>query len=69
MIGSIVVVGALTGCALLQHVYDLKAAQMNVKRNLIRELWFYEFKLSHNFSEVAKTFVVRKEKAQLITVQ
>ena len=34
--GSIVVVDALTPCALLHFVFNLKAAQMNVKRCLIR---------------------------------
>ena len=38
VVGSIVVVGALTLCALLQSVSDLKARQMNVKGGLIWEL-------------------------------
>ena len=36
--GSIVVVGALTRCALLYPVSDLKAAQFNVQPSLNREL-------------------------------
>ena len=30
VVGSIVVCGVLTCCALLQSVYDLKATQMNI---------------------------------------
>ena len=37
MIGSIVVVGVLTRCALLHPLYDLKAAQMNIQSSLFRE--------------------------------
>ena len=36
VIGGIVVVSALTRCTLLHAVCDLKIAQMNLKRNLIR---------------------------------
>ena len=35
MIGSIVVVGVLTGCALLHSEADLKAAQINMHHSLI----------------------------------
>ena len=35
VVGSIVVVGELTCCALLHSEYDLKAAQMNVKYDII----------------------------------
>ena len=36
------------------HVGDLKAAQINMKSSLIRELILYEFKLGHNATETAK---------------
>ena len=44
VIGSIVVVGVLTCYALLHSMFDLKAAQMNVKHILIQELILYKFK-------------------------
>ena len=43
MIGSFVVVGTLTCCALAHFVYDLQAAQMNVQHRLIWELMLYGF--------------------------
>ena len=43
MLGSIMVVGALTCCAL--SVYDLKATLMNVNCKLIQELMLYKFEL------------------------
>ena len=44
----VVVVGALTHCALLHSVCDLKATQTNVKYSLIWEFKFYEFKFGYN---------------------
>ena len=41
---SIVIVGALTHCALFYSVYDLKTTKMNMKCNLIWELMLHEFK-------------------------
>ena len=54
MVGSIVVVGALTCCALNHSVCDLKVVKMNVKRSRIHELMFYLFELSHNAVEETK---------------
>ena len=54
VVGSIVVVGALTRCALLHSAYDLKAAQMNVQCNLIRELMLYKFEIDHSTAETTK---------------
>ena len=48
MVNSIVVVGALTCCGLLHVICDLKAAQMNVQRCLIREFMLYKFKLGRH---------------------
>ena len=39
---SIMVVGAPAHCVLLESMYDLKAAEINVQRNQIRELMHYE---------------------------
>ena len=47
LVGSIEMVGAQTRWILLQFVWDLKAIQMYVQRNLIREPTLYEFELSH----------------------
>ena len=54
MFDSIVVVSALTHCASLYCVCDLKVAQMNVQRNLSREIMFHEFKLRDNTAKVVK---------------
>ena len=43
--GSIILVGALTCCALLQPVYDLKSAQRNVQKGPIQALMLYKFEL------------------------
>ena len=48
MVGSIEVVGALALCALHHSVCEMKTAQKNVQRNLIRELTLYKFELGHN---------------------
>ena len=44
-IGSIAVVGARTCCALVYSMCDLKAVQMNMQCNLIRESMLEEFEL------------------------
>ena len=38
-----VVVGALTCCAFLHSLWDLKTAKMKVQRSLIREFTLHEF--------------------------
>ena len=53
VLGSIVVVGVLT-CVLLHSVCDFKAAQMNMKRILLWDCMFYEFKLGHYATEATK---------------
>ena len=45
MVGSIVVASALSCCALLHSMHDLKVTQMNVQHHLICELMLYEFEL------------------------
>ena len=65
MIGSFVVVCALTLSALLQSVYNLKATKMKVKLSLIRERMIYEFKLIHNATEGMKTFVMAKGECEV----
>ena len=69
MVGSMVVVGALTRCALLHSVSDLKAAQMNMHRYLIREIKLYEFELGHNTTETTKNISGAKVKGPLIIIQ
>ena len=69
MVSSTVVFGVLTLCTLFHSVCDLKAAEMNVQRCLIRELMLYEFKLSCYAAEATKISVMGKVKAQLVTVQ
>ena len=59
MYGSIVVLSALTHCALLHFICDLKTTQMNVQHIPIWILMLWK---------QPKTFVVRKEMVQLITV-
>ena len=54
VVGSIVVVGVPTCCALLHFMCNLKATQMNVQHSLIGELTIYKFKLSHNFTEATQ---------------
>ena len=48
VVGSIMVVGALTRCTLLPLQCDLKAALMNSQRWLILVLMLYEFELGRN---------------------
>ena len=62
VLGGIVVVGVLIRCALLYSVCNLKAAQMNMQRSLIREFMLYEFEPGHNTAEATKNIFVRKVK-------
>ena len=61
VVGSIIVNGALTRCALLHPKCDLKDTQMNVKSRVIQELLLYMFQLGHNAAEATKTFSYAKE--------
>ena len=65
MVGSIVVVGAHICCALLHSVCDLKAAQMNEQRALIREFIFNKFELDHNTAEAIKSICCAKIKGAI----
>ena len=47
MLGSIIVVGVLTRCALIHYVCDLKVSQMDVPSRLNQKRTLYEFKLDH----------------------
>ena len=60
VVGSIVVVGALTRCALLPSVCDLKSTQTIVQRSLIRELMIYKFELGYNPAEETKNIFCLK---------
>ncbi len=62
MVGSIVVVGALTCCALLHSMCDLKVTQMNMQHNLIQELMLYEFELDYITVEATKNICVLPDK-------
>ena len=48
-------IGALTDCALLHSVCDLKAAQMNMQYGLIWKLMIYKYVLGNNTAELSKT--------------
>ena len=48
------VVGALTLYALLYTVCDLKAAEMNVERGVMRKYTFYVFEFGYNAAEATK---------------
>ncbi len=50
------VVGTLTCREPLYSVYDLKAAQINVKSSHIRELMRYRFELGHNAAETTMLY-------------
>ena len=54
MVGSVVLVNALTHCALLHSVCDLKAAQMKVLSCLIQDFMLYEFRLDYKTAEATK---------------
>ena len=57
---TVVVVGALTCCALLHSVCDLKVEQMNLRRSLNRELTLYESEVGQNAVEVTKSIYSTK---------
>ena len=65
MFVSVVVVGALTCCALLHLVCDLKAAQMNMQYSLIQELMLYKFKLGHNAMEATKNICCMQDESSV----
>ena len=67
----IMVAGALTRFAWIHTVYDLKATQMNVSRNLIRELMLYDFLTGANCHRSIQKHLLceRDGKMQLITIQ
>ena len=54
LVCSIAVDGALTLCAFLYFLYDLKALKMNVQRRLIRKFLLYEFEMGYDVNEAAK---------------
>ena len=54
VVGSIMVICALTCCEMLHTMCDLKVTQMKMQRSLIQEVMFYKFKLGHNIAEAAK---------------
>ena len=54
MVSSIVAVVALTRCALLLSMYDLKAVQINVQSNLIQSLLLYKLELCQTAEKGAK---------------
>ena len=58
--GNIVVVGALTCCALLYCMCDLKTVQLNLQCSLIWELMLYDFKLPHDVAEATKNICCAK---------
>ena len=54
LINSIVFVSAQTYCTLFHCVYDFKYGQMNIQRNLIRQLLLDEFEQGHNIMKDSK---------------
>ena len=66
IVGSIMVVGVLTSCALLYSAGDLKAAQMNVQHSLICELTL-EFEVGHSAAQTTKNiWYVKDEDSWLL---
>ena len=59
VVGSIMVVGALTYWALL-HCEWFESQQMNVQSSQIRELRLYEFEQGHNAAESNKNICCTK---------
>ena len=51
-IGSVMVVGVLTRCALLHFVCDLKSQQINVYWSLFKELIIFKFDQDHNAAKI-----------------
>ena len=68
LVGSIMISGALTHCALLHFVYDLKAMRKNMQCCQIWEFLLYEFKLCHKHFKSNKKYVLC-ERWKLITIQ
>ena len=60
VVGSILIVGVLTHCALVLSMYDLKAAQVNVQHSLIWEFMLYKFTLCHKAAEATKNICCAK---------
>ena len=56
-----VVVGAMTCCAFLHSICNLKAAQINMQCSLIWEFMIYKFKLGHHISQVTKNICLKSE--------
>ena len=56
MVGSIVVLGALTCCALVHSMCDLKTTQENVQYELI---WNFEFEYGYNATEATKNLCAK----------
>ena len=54
VVGGIVVVRALTCCAWLHSMWNLKATQINTQHSLIQEPMLYESELGHNTTEATK---------------
>ena len=55
-----VVVGALTCCALLHSVCDMKTTKLNIQCCLIKQLRLCKFELGHNATEATKTICCTK---------
>ena len=70
VVGSIVVIAALTYYALLPSVYDLKVSQMNMQHNLILELMFCKFELGHSlyYGSYQKHLLCKKGEGDYSTV-
>ena len=63
VVSFIVVIGALTHCALLHSKCTLKAAQMNMQHSLIWVLMLYKLKLVHNATELTKNICCAKSES------
>ena len=68
VVGSILLVGALTHCTILHFMCDLKMTP-KVWCSLIQKLKLYKFELGQNVTEATKAFIVWKVKAQLIIIK
>ena len=66
VVGSIVVVGALTCCALLHSMCDLKVTQMNMQHSIICDLMLCDFKLGCYMTEATKNVFCVKGKGLII---
>ena len=60
MIGSIMVVGAVTCCVFLHSMCNLKATKMNVQYSLIHKLMLYKYQLGHNTAEATKNLLCER---------